>query len=216
MGSRRAICLALAVLGIVALPAAAGAVTVGWQVEVLVDSGAGFVSTGFAPSSGVFSGPNVYLGDTVRFIVGINGTLSQNLTGYTTTVTADDPATLDYIVGSQVELTGLNFNSVANPNNTLNDGDPGLGGVNSSSGSVATGADQDFYRIDYVVVGLEGYSESIDFSVRGVITTATGADLASGTASVRIYSVFPEPASLLLVGSGLAGLAGFGRKKFRK
>ncbi len=34
--------------------------------------------------------------------------------------------------------------------------------------------------------------------------------------NVRVYGQVPEPGTLLLLGSGLLGLVGVGRKKFRK
>ena len=62
-------------------------------------------------------------GDTIRFLVSIVGTPDDpNLTSYDSTVTADDPTEIDYIVGSDVELSGLGF--AFSPNGSLNDVDP--------------------------------------------------------------------------------------------
>jgi hypothetical protein len=51
------------------------------------------------------------------------------------------------------------------------------------------------------------------FNVEGL---PAGITLGDHALSHIAYSAVPEPATLLLLGSGLAGLAGFGRKKFKK
>lgn len=221
MPRHRAFVFALTLLlGVISAPASARAGFLGIQVEVLVDSGGGFGFQGIAPSNGTVLPVVVDVGSTIRFIVGLSGTLSADLTAYNTTVTADDPTEIDYLVGSGVDLTGLTFNIVANPNNTLNDATPGSGQVNSAVGGVSPASvDKQLYWIDYIPqVGLTGADglTGVDFSVTGVISSTTGADIVTGTAKVQLYPGVPEPATLLLLGSGLAGLAGFGLKRPRK
>jgi hypothetical protein len=73
-----------------------------------------------------------------------------------------------------------------------------------------------FLCVVFMVLGVFGCkkdsSSSFSDSSRFVTTTVTDSDSDSGGASTA--SPVPEPTTILLLGSGLVGLAGVGRKKF--
>jgi hypothetical protein len=54
------------------------------------------------------------------------------------------------------------------------------------------------------------------FDIFNVSGLPAGITLGDHALSHIAYSAVPEPATILLLGSGLVGLAGFGRKKFKK
>jgi len=47
-------------------------------------------------------------------------------------------------------------------------------------------------------------------------TTSTSVATSEASGSQDTYNPVPEPATLILLGSGLVGLVAFGRKKFKK
>ncbi|MDP3939904.1 MAG: PEP-CTERM sorting domain-containing protein [Deltaproteobacteria bacterium] len=204
--------LLFAALGIVAMPITANAIVVDWEIEVLVNT----VSQGTASSAGPILDVTVNAGDTVRFIAGVSALGTGTLTTYTTSVTADDPLEIDYTINSAVDLTGLGFTSGAQPNATLNDTNPDDGQVNANAGAVAQVLD--LYRLDYVVQAGVDSTAGVDFTVRGIIVTTGGDTATTGTARVRLNAGvgIPEPGTILLLGSGLAAMAGFGRRRARR
>jgi len=56
---------------------------------------------------------------------------------------------------------------------------------------------------------------SFGFAARSATLTFDGPDVGTGIDNIAFTSV-PEPTSLLLVGIGMLGLAGYGRRKFKK
>ena len=86
-------------------------------------------------------------------------------------------------------------------------------GNSAGSGTVTT---QDLYRVDYLVTA--PFTDALrDFTVNlTAVGTGNTLNTAAREASVRVdagAAILPEPSTLLLLGSGLAALAGLVRRK---
>ena len=157
-------------------------------------------------------------GDVLEIYLRIDVGLPMHL--YNTTVTANDPASVDFVNGSAVDITGLGFSLVGDPNTTLNDGTPGSGSGGSNFSLTALSSNT-LYRLRYqvsptfVADGLRDITLAIDSITFGSINDSLDPNL--DTASIRLQqaAAVPEPGSLALLGAGLAALARRARRNGR-
>jgi hypothetical protein len=126
---------------------------------------------------------------------------SDQTTWYDDAVTIDDPATIWFQLAvtntGQVPLTNVEVTDLLLPVADRVIGD--LGVSETVAWQVSTFIDLDTTN-----------TASVTGQFDGVIVQD------SDSATVNVNNPVPEPTTMLLFGAGLVGLAGFGRKKFKK
>ena len=127
-----------------------------------------------------------------------------------------DTTELSRDVGSALELTGQGFDPIGNPNAPFPGGefDDFVSSYGAPIGHANNGGE--LWRIEYVVTNpVTDAAADISYRFDDVFQCRTdSAGLcpgSPGSASLRIDAI-PEPSTLLLLGSGLAILAGVSRK----
>ncbi len=168
-------------------------------------------------------------GDTLRFVVQYSvdqvsqaegGTYSTSLQNLDADNSAGGSREMRFVAGSAVELTGSGFaGGAGTPVTTLNDTTPTSGSANSTA--TAGAVQVNLYQVDYIVQTVVTDANR-DFNVVLVAHSSSPpgnlVDSQFDTASVRIdaAAAIPEPASLMLLASGLAGLGLAGLRHGRR
>ena len=131
-------------------------------------------------------------------------------------VSGIDTSEISRVGASALELTGQGFDPAGNPNAPFPGGEFAYNAWSDGAPIGHATNDGELWRIEYIVTNpVTDAAPEISYRFDGVFQCLTfSAGLCPGTpgtASLRIDAV-PEPGTLLLVGLGVAGLAGFNRR----